>query len=72
MSVARNPTAAVLRAIDAALWIAEREEQRLMERIESKHSSANRRFRALVELATFSRQIVIMLTDSALDMLPTE
>jgi hypothetical protein len=68
MSVAHNPTVAVVRAIDAALWVANREEQRLMERIESKSSSANKRFRALVELATFSRQIGIMLTDPALDL----
>ena len=69
MSVARCPNVGVLRAIDAALWIADREEQRLMERIESKSSSATQRFRALVELTTFSRHIGIMLADSALKSL---
>ncbi len=67
MSVARKPNVAVVRAVDTALWIAERERQRLMERIESKSSSSNQRFRALIELASFSRQIVIMLADSPLE-----
>lgn len=71
MSVACNPIDVVLRAIDAAMLIAARVELRLMKRIESKNSSANQRFRALVELATLSRQITIMLTDSAFE-LPTE
>jgi hypothetical protein len=71
MSVARDPAVTVLRAIDAALWMADREEQRLMERIESKRSASKLRFQALVELATFSRQIVIMLADSVVS-LPTE
>jgi hypothetical protein len=71
MSVARNPAVAVFRTVDTALWIAEREQQRLMERIESKSSSSNQRFQGLVELATFSRQIVIMLADSARE-LPAE
>jgi hypothetical protein len=61
----RNPPAAALRAIDTALWIVEREERRFIARIESEHSSDNQRFQALVELAFFSRQIVILLTDSA-------
>jgi hypothetical protein len=37
----------------------------LIARVESKDSSDNQRFQALVELAFFSRQIVIKLTDSA-------
>jgi hypothetical protein len=57
MSVAGNPAAVILSTIDAALWIAEQEEQRLMKTTEAKSSSANERFRALIELATFSRQI---------------
>jgi hypothetical protein len=65
MTIPRNPPAAARRAIDTALWIAEREERSLIARIEAKDSSANQRFQALVELAIFSRQIVIMLTDSA-------
>lgn len=65
MTIPRNPPAAALRAIDTALWVAEREERSLIARIESKDSSTNQRFQALVELAIFSRQIVIMLTGSA-------
>ena len=61
-TIPRNPPAAALRAIDTALWVAEREERRFIARIESEHSSDNQRFQAL---AIFSRQIVIMLTDSA-------
>jgi hypothetical protein len=68
MTVPRNPSAAALRAIDTALWIAGREERRLIARIEAKHSSANQRFQALVELAIFSRQIVTMLTGSAAEL----
>ena len=55
MTIPRNPPAAVRRAIDTALWIAEREERSLIARIEAKDSSANQRFQALVELAIFSR-----------------
>jgi hypothetical protein len=65
LTIPRNPPAAALRAIDTALWVAEREERRLIARVESKDSSANQRFQAHVELAFFSRQIVIPLTDSA-------
>lgn len=65
MTIRHNTSAKVLRAIDTALWLADREERRLIARIEAEDSSINQRFEALVELAVFSRQIVIMLADSA-------
>ena len=70
MSIARN-TVAVSRTVNTALWIAKQEQQRLMERIKSTNATANERFQALVELASFSRQIVIMLTETAREM-PTD
>ena len=65
MTIPRNPPATALRAIDTALWLAEREERRLIAKIEAEDSTTNQRFEALVELAIFSRHIVIMLADSA-------
>ena len=72
MTIPRSSSAAVERAIDTALWIAQREERRLMARIASNGSSSNSRFQALVELAHFSRQVVLRLAGSKADDEPVD
>jgi hypothetical protein len=67
MPILRNPPVSVT-AIDVAMWLAAREDKRLMAKLESPRSSANQRAQALFELAVLSRQLVLMLTDSILDL----
>jgi hypothetical protein len=66
MPILRNPPVSVT-AIDAAMWLAAREDKRLMARVESPRSSANQRAQALFELAVLS-QLVLMLIDSIVDL----
>jgi hypothetical protein len=66
MPILRNPPVSVT-AIDAAMWLAAREDKRLMARVESPRSSSKQRARALFELAVLSRQLVLILTDSIVD-----
>jgi hypothetical protein len=66
MPILHNPPVSVT-AIDAAMWLAAREDKRLMARVESPRSSAKQRAQALFELAVFSRKLVLILTDSIVD-----
>jgi hypothetical protein len=72
MPLSRDSRLIAVRAIDAALWIATQVEQQLIAAIESDQTDPEDRFQSLVDLALFSRRLVLTMADVDLTLSPSE
>jgi hypothetical protein len=63
MPLSRDSHLIAVRAVDAALWMAIQVEQQLMAVIESDQTDPEDRFQSLVDLALFSRRLVLTMAD---------